>query len=74
VRELLEADQDIGVRRQGFVALIPQSIETLQEFRISTLLWDAELGRNPGSQVNAVSRGGSNDFTVSFTASLLIRA
>ena len=55
-------DQDIGVRRQGFVALIPQSIETLQEFRISTLLWDAELGRNPGSQVNAVSRGGSNDF------------
>jgi hypothetical protein len=55
-------DQDIGVRRQGFVALIPQSMETLQEFRISTLLWDAELGRNPGSQVNAVSRGGSNDF------------
>jgi len=55
-------DQDVGVRRQGFFALIPQPIETLQEFRISTLLWDSEFGRNPGSQVNAVSRGGSNNF------------
>ena len=55
-------DQDVGVRRQGFFALTPQPMETLQEFRISTLLWDSEFGRNPGSQVNAVSRGGSNDF------------
>ena len=51
-------DPDVGVRRQGFVALVPQSIESVQEFQISTLLWDAELGRNFGSQVNAVSKGG----------------
>ncbi|MCI0490319.1 MAG: TonB-dependent receptor [Blastocatellia bacterium] len=54
-------DQDVGVRRQGFLAPTPQNIESLQEFRISTLLWDAELGRNPGSQVNAVTRSGSGD-------------
>jgi hypothetical protein len=55
-------DPDIGVRRQGFVALVPQSPETVQEFQISTLLWDAEFGRNPGSQVNAVSKGGRNEY------------
>jgi hypothetical protein len=54
-------DQDIGVRRQGFVSLVPQSIESLNEFQISTQLWDAELGRNFGSQANAVSRSGGND-------------
>jgi hypothetical protein len=54
-------DQDIGVRRQGFVSLVPQSIESVNEFQISTQLWDAEGGRNFGSQVNAVSRSGGND-------------
>jgi hypothetical protein len=55
-------DQDIAVRRQGFLSLAPQSIESIQEFQISTLLWDAELGRNLGSQVNAVSKSGSDQF------------
>src|SRR6266446_4148408 len=51
-------DPDVGVRRQGFVAFVPQSIESVKEFSISTLLWSAEFGRNMGSQVNAVSRAG----------------
>ena len=55
-------DPDVGVRRQGFVSLVPQSIESVQEFQLSTLLWDAEAGRNVGSQVNAVSRSGGNTF------------
>jgi hypothetical protein len=55
-------DPDVGVRRQGFVSLVPQSIESVQEFQLSTLLWDAESGRNVGSQVNAVSRTGGNEF------------
>ncbi|MBL8149793.1 MAG: TonB-dependent receptor, partial [Blastocatellia bacterium] len=54
-------DQDIGVRRQGFVALVPQSIESVNEFQISTHLWDTEFGRNIGAQVNAVSLSGGND-------------
>lgn len=55
-------DPDVGVRRQGFVALVPQSLESIDEFALSTLLWDAELGRNFGSQVNAVSRYGERDY------------
>ncbi len=53
-------DEDVGVRRQGFVALVPQSIESVQEIQIVTHLWDAEQGRSVGSQVNAVSKSGTN--------------
>ncbi len=53
-------DPDVGVRRQGFVSLVPQSIESVQEFQISTFLWSAESGRNLGSQVNVVSRSGGD--------------
>src|SRR5262249_10296423 len=31
-------DEDIGVRRQGFVALIPQPIDSVQEYQVITLL------------------------------------
>jgi len=55
-------DPDVGVRRQGFVALVAQPIESVMEVSISTLLWDSELGRNFGSQVNAVSRYGANQY------------
>ncbi len=54
-------DEDIGVRRQGFVALIPQPIDSIEEFSIITLLPPAQFGRNLGAQVNAVSRAGGNN-------------
>ena len=53
-------DPDVGVRRQGFVALVPQSLESIQDFHVSTQLWDTEQGRNVGALVNAVSKDGSN--------------
>ena len=55
-------DEDIGVRRQGFTSLVPQTIESLQEFRIITLLPEPQFGRNLGAQVNAVSRSGGNEY------------
>ncbi|MCI0523839.1 MAG: carboxypeptidase-like regulatory domain-containing protein, partial [Acidobacteria bacterium] len=55
-------DEDVGVRRQGFVALVPQSVESVKEIQIVTNLWDAEQGRSVGSQVNAVSKSGTNFF------------
>lgn len=55
-------DPDVGMRRQGFVALVPQPIESVKEISISTLLWDTELGRNFGSQVNAVTKYGGNKY------------
>lgn len=56
-------DEDIGVRRQGFFALVPQPIESIQEYQITTLLAPAEFGRNLGAQVNALSRSGGNRFS-----------
>jgi hypothetical protein len=53
-------DEDIGVRRQGFVALVPQPIESIQEYQVITLLAPAQFGRNIGAQVNAVSRSGGS--------------
>jgi hypothetical protein len=52
-------DEDIGVRRQGFVALTSQPIESVQEYQVITLLAPAQFGRNLGAQVNAVSKQGS---------------
>ena len=51
-------DDDIGVRRQGFVSLIPQPIDSIQEYHVTTLLAPAQFGRNIGAQVNAVSKSG----------------
>lgn len=51
-------DEDIGVRRQGFVALNSQPIESIKEYQAITLLAPAQFGRNIGAQVNAVSKSG----------------
>ncbi|HEY9284982.1 MAG TPA: hypothetical protein VIP46_16125, partial [Pyrinomonadaceae bacterium] len=51
-------DEDIGVRRQGFVALNSQPIESVREYQAITLLAPAQFGRNIGAQVNAVSKSG----------------
>jgi hypothetical protein len=53
-------DEDIGVRRQGFVALTSQPVESVKEFQIITLLAPAQFGRNIGGQVNLVSKGGTS--------------
>lgn len=55
-------DQDVGIRRQGFTSSIPQTIESITEFQITTLLADTEAGRNTGGQVNVVSRTGKANF------------
>ncbi len=55
-------DEDIGVRRQGFFSLVPQPIESVKEFQITTLLAPAQYGRNVGAQVNALSKSGGNQF------------
>jgi carboxypeptidase family protein len=53
-------DEDIGVRRQGFVTLAPQSVESVQEFQIMTAGFPADFGRNSASMANAVSRSGQS--------------
>jgi hypothetical protein len=53
-------DEDIGVRRQGFTALVPQTIESVREYQAITLLAPAQFGRNLGGIVNAVSKAGGS--------------
>ena len=53
-------DEDIGVRRQGFLELVPQPVESIQEYQVITGLAPAQFGRNIGAQVNAVSKSGGN--------------
>jgi hypothetical protein len=55
-------DEDNGARRQGFVSLTPQPVETLQEFQIITALADATYGRSLGGQVNALTATGGSEF------------
>ncbi len=55
-------DPDVGVRRGGYVAQALQSVGSVAEVSISTLLWSAEVGRNFGSQVNAVSKYGGSQY------------
>jgi hypothetical protein len=54
-------DEDIGVRRQGFFSLVPQPVESVQEYQVVTLLAPAQYGRNIGAQVNAISRSGGSE-------------
>src|SRR5262249_44711594 len=53
-------DEDIGLRRRGFLALVPQPLESIKEFQLITLLAPAQYGRNVGGQVNAISKSGGN--------------
>ena len=54
-------DEDIGVRRQGFFALVPQPVESVKEYQVVSLLAPAQFGRNVGAQVNAISRSGGSE-------------
>ena len=51
-------DEDIGVRRQGFFALVPQPVESIKEYQVISHLAPAQFGRNIGAQVNAISKSG----------------
>ncbi|MET0621820.1 MAG: TonB-dependent receptor [Pyrinomonadaceae bacterium] len=55
-------DEDVGTRRQGFVVLTPQPVESLQELQVITALRDARFGRNIGGEINALTKSGSNEY------------
>ncbi|HEX7312597.1 MAG TPA: hypothetical protein VF297_01680 [Pyrinomonadaceae bacterium] len=63
-------DEDIGVRRQGFLSLVPQAVESLHEYQVITAAAPAHVGRNLGAQVNAVSQYGTRNLHGSFYGTL----
>ncbi|MBI4752541.1 MAG: carboxypeptidase regulatory-like domain-containing protein [Acidobacteria bacterium] len=53
-------DQEIGVRRQGYLMPVPVLVEGTAEVQVTTLLANTEAGRNAGGQINVVSMSGGN--------------
>jgi len=54
-------DEEIGARRQGFVNLVPQAVESVKEFQVITALGDSRFGRSIGGQVNVLTKSGSKE-------------
>ncbi len=55
-------DEEVGVRRQGFVSPFPQSPESIEEFQIVTAIPEAQFGHNISAQINVLSRYGESRF------------
>jgi len=55
-------DEEVGARRQGFVAVTPQPPESITEFTIIAALPDATFGHNIGAQVNALTATGGTQY------------
>ncbi len=51
-----------GVTQGGYAAFAVPNPDTIAEFKIQTSLYDAGYGRNPGANVNVVTKSGSNVF------------
>ena len=47
--------------RLTLAIIVRPAVEAIKEFKIQTNLFSAEQGRNPGGQVNVVTKSGSND-------------
>jgi hypothetical protein len=48
--------------RLTLAIVVRPAVEAIKEFKIQTNLFSAEQGRNPGGQVNVVTKSGSNQF------------
>ncbi|MFN0124494.1 MAG: carboxypeptidase regulatory-like domain-containing protein [Blastocatellia bacterium] len=48
--------------RLTLAIIVRPAVEAIREFKIQTNLFSAEQGRNPGGQVNVVTKSGSNDW------------
>ena len=51
-------EENVGVRRQGFVALSPVPVESIAEMEVITALADARFGRNIGGQALTLTKSG----------------
>ena len=55
-------DNNDQIRGYGFTGVLRSTVDSVDEFRVTTVNSGAESGRSSGAQVNVVTKGGTNEF------------
>lgn len=55
-------DVNDQVNGNAFTSVLPVSLDSVQEFRVTTTNANADQGRSSGAQVSLVTKGGTNNF------------
>ena len=55
-------DVNDQVNGYAFTSVLPVTLDSVQEFRVSTTNYNADQGRSSGAQVSLVTKGGTNEF------------
>jgi hypothetical protein len=55
-------DVNDQVNGYAFTAVLPVTLDSMQEFRVTTANYGADAGRSSGAQVSLVTKGGTNKF------------
>jgi Carboxypeptidase regulatory-like domain len=55
-------DVNDETRGYAFTSVLPVSLDSVQEFRVTTSNYNADSGRSSGAQVSLVTKSGTNDF------------
>jgi len=55
-------DVNDQVNGDAFTSVLPVTLDSVQEFRVTTTNYNADQGRSSGAQVSLVTKGGTNNF------------
>ena len=55
-------DVNDQINAYAFTSVLPVTLDSVQEFRVTTTNYGAEEGRSSGAQVSLVTKGGTNNF------------
>lgn len=55
-------DVNDQVNGYAFTSVLPVTVDSVQEFRVTTASYNADQGRSSGAQVSLVTKSGTNDF------------
>jgi hypothetical protein len=55
-------DVNDETRGLAFKSVLPVTLDSVQEFRVTTTNYDADQGRSSGAQISLVTKGGTNQF------------
>jgi hypothetical protein len=55
-------DVNDQVNGYAFTSVLPVTLDSVQEFRVTTTNYNADQGRSSGAQVSLITKGGTNNF------------